>query len=154
MKHLTQGHRAQRVPFGSKSTTRDSESQQETRRHLLQGLPWIQEPRILGSCCPSLPKGTVTFWASRMRVPVPTCVHIGPRGPGCMYTSRKNVWVEVCPAGDTRLQGHRYEATVAWGRLGKAPARTLPVPQARCRPSPTGTTASPGSNRGRLDSHV
>ncbi|CAD7680739.1 unnamed protein product [Nyctereutes procyonoides] len=32
-----------------------------------------------------------------------------------MYTPRKNVWVEVCPACDTRLQGHRYEATVAWG---------------------------------------
>ena len=67
---------------------------------------------------------------------MPTCVHRGPRGPGRMYTPRKNVWVEVCPAGDTRLQGHRYEATVAWGHLGEAPARILPVPQSRRRPSP------------------
>ena len=76
-----------------------------------------------GAIAHPCPGGTVIFWASRMKVLMPTCVHTGPRGPGRMYTPRKNVWVEVCPAGDTRLQGHRYEATVAWGRLGEAPAR-------------------------------
>ena len=87
-------------------------------------------------------------------VPVPTCVHTGPHGPGRMYTPRKNVWLEVCPVCDTCLQSHRYEATVAWGRLEEAPDSIIPVPQARHRPYTMGTTASPGSNWGRLESRV
>ena len=58
------------------------------------------------------------------------------------------MWLEVFPACDTRLQCHRYDATVAWGRLEEAPARIIPVPRARCRPSPPGTTASLGSKPG------
>ena len=90
------------------------------------------------------PGGTVIFWASRMKVLMPTCVHTGPRGPGRLYTPRKNMWWEVFPAWDTRLQCHRYDATVAWGRLEEAPARIIPVLQARGGPSPTGSMASPG----------
>ena len=59
------------------------------------------------------------------------------------------MWWEVFPAWDTRLQCHRYDATVAWGRLEEAPARIIPMPQARGRPSPTGTTASPGWKPGK-----
>ena len=59
------------------------------------------------------------------------------------------MWLEVFPACDTRLQCHRYDATVAWGRLEEAPARIIPVPRARCRPSPMGTTASLGSKPGK-----
>ena len=59
------------------------------------------------------------------------------------------MWWEVFPAWDTRLQCHRYDATVAWGHLEEAPARILPVPQARRRPSPTGTMASEGSKPGK-----
>ena len=73
----------------------------------------------------------------------------GPCGPGRMYTPRKNMWWEVLPARDTHLQCHRYDATVAWGHLEEAPARILPVPQARRRPSPTGTMASEGSKPGK-----
>ena len=95
------------------------------------------------------PGGTVIFWASRMRIQVPTCVHTGPCGPGRRNTPRKNMWWKVFPACDTRLQCHRYDATVAWGHLEEAPARILPVPQARRRPSPTGTMASEGSKPGK-----
>ncbi|CAD7679514.1 unnamed protein product [Nyctereutes procyonoides] len=66
-----------------------------------------------------------------------------------MYTPRKNMWLEIFPACDTRLQCHRYDATVAWGCLEEAPARKIPIPQARRRPSPTGTMASPGSKPGK-----
>ena len=103
----------------------------------------------MGSYCPCLPRWDCHLLGLQYeRTGAHVCAH-GPRGPGHMYTPRKNMWLEVFPACDTRLQCHRYDATVAWGRLEEAPARIIPVPRARCRPSPTGTTASLGSKPGK-----
>ena len=103
----------------------------------------------MGSYCPCLPRWDCHLLGLQYeRTGAHVCAH-GPRGPGRMYTPRKNMWLEVFPACDTRLQCHRYDATVAWGRLEEAPARIIPVPRARCRPSPTGTTASLGSKPGK-----
>ena len=103
----------------------------------------------MGSYCPSLPRWDCHLLGLQYEsTGAHVCAH-GPRGPGRMYTPRKNMWLEVFPACDTRLQCHRYDATVAWGHLEEAPARILPVPQARRRPSPTGTMASEGSKPGK-----
>ena len=103
----------------------------------------------MGSYCPCLPRWDCHLLGLQYEsTGAHVCAH-GPRGPGRMYTPRKNMWLEVFPACDTRLQCHRYDATVAWGRLEEAPARIIPMPQARGRPSPTGTTASPGWKPGK-----
>ena len=83
------------------------------------------------------PGRTVIFWASRMRVSVPTCVHTGPCGPGDTYTPRRNMWLEVFPACVT-------PASNVIDMMPQGPARIIPVLQARGRPSPTGSMASPG----------
>ena len=79
-------------------------------------------------------------------VPRPLWHHIYDIGGGCHMQEIPPTTCSslVLPARDTHLQCHRYDATVAWGHLEEAPARIIPIPQARGRLSPTGTTASPG----------
>lgn len=133
---------------------------------LLQGLPWKLESLRPGKAISHPPLGgTLIFWACTIRVLGPTHVHrythntIGTAGGIGGATDSEKVRKEENVVAGIPYVGH-HSPNFLDGippvpvDFRKKSAGKIPIAQARHRPSLTGTTASPGSPTGKMETCV
>ena len=133
---------------------------------LLQGLPWKLESLRPGKAISHPPLGgTVIFWACTIGVLGHTHVHRHTHNTRDCGWDRRSYRLREGEKGRTcggRYSLHgiplppflRWYPTYACGLLQEVHAGIIPISQARHRPSVTGTTASPGSKTGKMESCI